>query len=107
MSDDVRETDRLLGRLVSQAEEQQRQMAAAFRKLDDIAKANNELAGIAKEALRLANANYATIQQDLRPAVERWGRLEAKGAGVLGVVALLGGGAATVIAKVWPWGPGQ
>jgi len=104
MAEDQREMDRLLGRLVTQGEEHQRQLSAAFKKMDEIQKTNNELAGVSREALRLASENYTVIRQELKPAVERWGRLEAKGAGVLGIVALLGGGAATFFAKIWPTG---
>ena len=96
-----RETDRLLGQLVAQGDELARQMEAAFRKLDAITTQYHEINGVAGKALDLSMQTSLLIKQEIQPVLTDYKNLKAKGAGVLGAVAVLGGGVATVAQKAW------
>lgn len=96
-----REQGMQLGRIVAQGDEHTRQLTALFRVVDDIRREQSETSGVAKEALRLATSTALELQKEVVPHIEDYKGLKAKGFGVLGVIAILGGGAATIIARVW------
>jgi len=101
MPNGERETDRLLGQLVAQGDELSRQMEAVFRKLDSITEQHHKINGIADKALDLSMQTSILIKQEIQPVLSDYKSLKAKGAGVLGGVAILGGGVATVAQKAW------
>lgn len=100
MSED-RETDRLLGQLLADGKEHARQLEALFRRFDGMLEKQTESFGVAKEALRVANEVAKELKEEIHPTVADYKALKAKGAGVLGAVAVLGGGVATVAQKAW------
>lgn len=106
MPTDEREQGIQLGKILAQGDEQDRKITAVFVLLDKIRQEQAETSGIAKEALRLSTETSVYLKANITPHVEDYRNLKAKGLGVLGVIAIMGGGAATVAGKVWVafWG---
>jgi hypothetical protein len=96
---DANDINRLLGHLQAQAEETTRQLAALFKKLDDLGAAAHADRGrieLLTSQLAGAHARIAAME----PAVADYKSLKLKGLGVLGVIALLGSGAGVGLSKV-------
>lgn len=96
-----REQGMQLGKILAQGDEHGRQLDALFRAVDNIRKEQAETSGVAKEALRLATETNVHIKTNIAPHVDDYRNLKAKGLGVLGVIAIMGGGVATGAAKLW------
>lgn len=96
-----REQGMQFGKILAQGDEHGRQLTAMFNKMDKLQSELSETAGVAKEALRLATETNVQIKTNIAPHVDDYRNLKAKGLGVLGVIALMGGGAAAGIGKLW------
>lgn len=98
-----------LGKILAQGDEHSRVLAAMFGQVDKLRSELSETAGVAKEALRLATETNIQITTNIAPHVDDYKNLKAKGLGVLGFIALLGGGVATVgttvVRMIWPGHP--
>ena len=99
MSEETRDTDRLLGQLIAVGEEHKRQLSAVFTKLDQLSRDHQEMAGVAKEGLRLSMETSQELRSAIRPALADLVALRGKGLAVLSFIALLGAGTATGIQK--------
>ena len=98
---DLDEISMMLGRIANQNDEHTRQLSALFHQLDGLKREHAEIAGVAKEAIRQSAETSRVIREEIRPYIDDFRNLKAKGAGVLAVIAVLGGGAAMAIERMW------
>jgi len=98
---DLDEISMMLGRIANQNDEHARQLTALFNQLDGLKREHIEIAGVAKEAIRQSTETTRILREEIRPHIDDYRSLKAKGIGVLGVVALMGSAAGVVLDKLW------
>lgn len=95
---EIDQISKQLGILIGTEKENSRQLDAIWKKLDAISKEQQETNGLSKEALRLATENERRMHEDIKPAVDDYKTLKAKGLGALAMAGMIGGGLSTVVA---------
>lgn len=100
MSGDIDEVSRLLGKLVTEAESNNRQLSALFTKFDSMQREYHEVLRIASEALRIANENkerqlqieealVKDIEENIKPTLEDYKRLKQRGIGIVTILSFI------------------
>jgi predicted nucleic acid-binding Zn-ribbon protein len=101
MTDDIHDISKVIGKLEAENTESQRQRDAMFKKLDRISDDITKLRG-AVEMLAKEHADTATkVNDQIMPTVTEFQNLKQRGLGVIGFIALLGGGLGASILSMW------
>lgn len=90
-----------IGKLQGTSEELLRQVGALFVKMDKQQTALNEATGVAKEALKMAASNQATIKDNVLPTIEDYKSMKNRGLGIVMFIGFLGSGVGAAITKYW------
>ena len=89
-----------IGSLRTQAAETTRKQEATFRKLDKISEQVSELTGQIRLVVEQVSEIKKELDEEIRPPVQDYKSLKAKGLGVLAFVAILASGTGAGIIKV-------
>lgn len=100
---EIDQISKQLGELIGAERENSRQLDAIWKKLDAISREQQETNGLAKEALRMASENERNMREEIKPAVDDYKTLKAKGMGALAMAGLISSGVWTLFAWAMGW----